>query len=413
MNIDSFKAFKSFIIRAVASITGSGRVSGQTASRSDASAEMADAALADDLLAAKRHAADLVGEALRNCARRLEAADLAPDARHACADELRKSADALLSIAAEACCPSCEGNESLPNATCNVRKLMHETLAVFNALVGEKGVRVSLETPRDLPVFALREDYVRQILFLLTDNAVGSTLRGRVTVSALFEPDSRTLVLRVADTGMGIPLVKIATLFDPPKNEERISGLPLVRCLARKLGGLVTVESAIGKGSHFTVRIPSVAVVQGPVADTQAEEEAAAFRPGDAAAYDPQDLRVFVVDDVAMNILIVRSYVQQAGIPPAHVSSFTSAADALSAIEDCMRREGLPILVFTDLWMPRTTGEDLARGIRGLEKSGLAPSYVRICAITADSECGTKFDMSLFDQVLHKPVTGAQIAKMI
>jgi signal transduction histidine kinase/CHASE1-domain containing sensor protein len=107
---------------------------------------------------------------------------------------------------------------------------------------------------------------VRQILLNLLSNAVKFTEHGGVTVDAPECPDADGMVsLRVADTGVGIPRDKQAAIFDPfVQVHRRLSnstegtglGLAISRDLARGMGGELTVESAPGEGSRFTLTLP-------------------------------------------------------------------------------------------------------------------------------------------------------------
>ena len=87
----------------------------------------------------------------------------------------------------------------------------------------------------------------------------------RVEASAC-EPE-RSAIVRVSDTGIGIPPEKLATIFDPfvqvradlTRTAEGTGlGLAISRDLARGRGGDLTVESAVGEGSTFTLVLPRV-----------------------------------------------------------------------------------------------------------------------------------------------------------
>jgi PAS domain S-box-containing protein len=107
-------------------------------------------------------------------------------------------------------------------------------------------------------------DKVRQILLNLLTNAVKFTEPGgRVTVDGTVEPD-RVLV-RVSDTGCGIPADKLDAVFEPFVQLHRSLtrpvdgtglGLAISRHLARQMGGELTAASALGQGSTFTLVLP-------------------------------------------------------------------------------------------------------------------------------------------------------------
>jgi signal transduction histidine kinase len=112
---------------------------------------------------------------------------------------------------------------------------------------------------------AIRSDAgkIRQILTNLVGNAVRYTRAGSIRVS--LEGDGRWVRCHVRDTGPGIPADSSEAIFEPfvqvdpdPSRTEGGTGLGLAvsRRLARRLGGDVDVESRVGEGSTFTLRLP-------------------------------------------------------------------------------------------------------------------------------------------------------------
>jgi len=115
--------------------------------------------------------------------------------------------------------------------------------------------------PVDLTVPADR-DRLRQALANLVDNAIKYTpANGRVDVSAA--ADGAVVMIRVADTGRGIPAQDLPRIFDRlyRGDESRTTrglglGLSLVRASVEAQGGSVTVKSNPGNGSVFEIRLP-------------------------------------------------------------------------------------------------------------------------------------------------------------
>jgi signal transduction histidine kinase len=149
-----------------------------------------------------------------------------------------------------------------------LRAIVEEALATIEPLAAARRIAVEVEPWPPLPPVHTDADRVRQILINLLSNAVKFTDEGRVTLSAVHGDAAGDgahgwVELRVADTGPGIA----------PENQERIFhefeqivgatsrggtglGLPISRKLARLLGGDLTVESELGHGSTFTLRLP-------------------------------------------------------------------------------------------------------------------------------------------------------------
>jgi len=128
-------------------------------------------------------------------------------------------------------------------------------------VLGTKPVRVHVLGDQD--VFAHADARrVRQVLQNLVGNAIKFTQRGEVAIT--LQRDGSRALLRVRDTGPGISPAERAMIFEEYKQagEESVRrrgtglGLAIARRLVLMHGGLITVESALGKGSTFTVTLP-------------------------------------------------------------------------------------------------------------------------------------------------------------
>jgi PAS domain S-box-containing protein len=145
---------------------------------------------------------------------------------------------------------------------------IEETLRVAESLVApqfaKKGVQYSHRAgDSSLTVFADREK-VQQIIVNLLANAVKFTPAGG-SVETEWRVEDETLLVRVRDTGAGIPADKVEQIFEPfvqlrspgslPGGGTGL-GLPISRDLARAMGGDVTATSSLGVGSVFTLTLP-------------------------------------------------------------------------------------------------------------------------------------------------------------
>jgi signal transduction histidine kinase len=128
-----------------------------------------------------------------------------------------------------------------------------------------KDVRIVWEAPADLPTVYADRGKLRHILENLINNAIKFTDHGTVTISARYLANKKTMELKVADTGIGIPKDLLPTVFERFRQLDSSDtrahggvglGLYIVKSYTALLGGTVHVESRVGHGSTFTVRVP-------------------------------------------------------------------------------------------------------------------------------------------------------------
>jgi signal transduction histidine kinase len=129
----------------------------------------------------------------------------------------------------------------------------------------EKKLRlVSPDMPADVCALAA-EDRTRQILLNLFANALKFTPPGGVITLGVTTTGS-DVAIAVSDTGIGVPATDTDRIFEPFVQAERALrskdqgvglGLAISRQLARAMGGDLRVVSEVGKGSTFTLTLPS------------------------------------------------------------------------------------------------------------------------------------------------------------
>lgn len=127
-----------------------------------------------------------------------------------------------------------------------------------------RGLSWVVEIPDDLPEIAIDPARMAQVVGNLLSNAIKYTTAGGVAVSAAADADE--LRIAVADTGPGIPHQEQAAIFEPfyraaipQRTTEGLGvGLAIARGLTEANGGRLTVESAPGRGSVFTIHLPLI-----------------------------------------------------------------------------------------------------------------------------------------------------------
>ena len=138
-------------------------------------------------------------------------------------------------------------------------RVIHTSVGVFEAMAQSKSIQLSVECPDALPAVAMDSEKISQVINNLLSNAVKYTpAGGAVRISA--EPSGRDVLVRVKDTGPGIPRDKWDEIFDRfcQLSDTNVSefggvglGLYIVKWIVERHGGAVWVDSEVGKGSEF------------------------------------------------------------------------------------------------------------------------------------------------------------------
>ena len=117
----------------------------------------------------------------------------------------------------------------------------------------------------DLPMFETDPERLRHILQNLINNAIKFTPKGHVIVSARHLSDRHRMEFKIKDTGIGIPCEKMPIIFEKFRQVDSSEtrsyggvglGLYIVKQYVDGLGGMIEVDSSVGKGSSFTVTLP-------------------------------------------------------------------------------------------------------------------------------------------------------------
>jgi len=287
-----------------------------------------------------------------------------------------------------------DGKLDLDPTPCVLRTLLADVIATIDSLASEKHLRLDLHIATDLPpVIVVEQQRLRQILINLLGNAIKFTAAGHVGLAASREQDH--LILRVSDTGIGIPAHRQDAIFDmmeqaDPSIPRRFGGsglgLAIVRQLLTALGGSITVESVEGKGSTFTIRLP---LIPGQTSDLPV------IGPGLQLSND-RPLRLLLVEDDRVNREVAIGLLGDAG------HSLTVAETGAQALD--LFAGGWFDAVLLDIRLPDIEGVEVARRIRQLEEPDSAA--VPIIAVTANVFAGDKqrYLAAGMDAVIEKPL---------
>ncbi|HEX9106212.1 MAG TPA: ATP-binding protein, partial [Longimicrobiales bacterium] len=154
------------------------------------------------------------------------------------------------------------GKETLMPDPCDLVALAQEAVALVEPQALHKGLALTLSAPEEMPVVSDPRK-VRQVLINLLGNAVKFTDSGSVRLEVFLEGDHACY--RITDTGPGILPDQLERIFEAFTQADQTMtrmkggtglGLAVSRKLVEMLGGELSVQSAVGEGSIFTVRLP-------------------------------------------------------------------------------------------------------------------------------------------------------------
>ena len=250
---------------------------------------------------------------------------------------------------------------------------------------------------------------IRQALLNLASNAVKFTERGVVNIVAARETEAGRdwIVLRVSDTGIGMTPEQIARLFQEFTQADSSTtrkyggtglGLAISRRFCRMMGGDITVESAPGRGSTFTVRLPAVVTDSGAAED--AGEVAPAAAPSASRAPRREAPRVLVVDDDPTVRELMERYLTKEGF------DVLTAAGGLEGLAQA--RAAHPAAITLDVVMPDLDGWTVLAALKG--DPALADIPVVLVTIVDDRQRGYALGAT---EYLVKPVDRRRLAESL
>ena len=284
-------------------------------------------------------------------------------------------------------------------------------------LADAKGIKLALAIDSTIPKELVGdESRIRQIIMNLLSNAVKFTEEGTVIFRVSANPlDSRTLelVTSIEDSGIGIPeedRERLFKAFAKTGNDKQGGtglGLTIVDHLTKIMGGSISVNSKLNRGSVFTVILPQEIVSKEPLGDIYKYiDENTNIRKGYEAKFVAPDASVLIVDDVKINLMVITSLLKSTKV------MISTAKNGKEAIEMCKKKHF--DLILMDHLMPNLDGIETLNIIRESVKDGLNVDTPAI-ALTANVGYGNKEDYikAGFTDYLAKPVTGSDLEEKL
>ena len=283
-------------------------------------------------------------------------------------------------------------------------RLLEEIYVSFEPLTSAKGLSLKCEIDPELKGTFISDPLrLRQIVNNLLSNAVKFTSEGGITLTASFVPkgdpafSGNHLKLSVIDTGKGMEpgdrerIFQEFTRLPGAQGEEGFGlGLSIVRMLVQLLEGRIEVDSVLGKGSTFTLRVPLYPVALNDTSEVNEQNNA---NSSSLPAQTPA-LHILLIDDDRIQLTLTSAMLAQSGITSVSCLQLDELLEAL-------RTDTFDALL-TDVQMPAMNGFDLLNLLRA---SNIPQAKtIPVIAVTARSDMQREeFLKHGFAGSLHKP----------
>ena len=283
------------------------------------------------------------------------------------------------------------GRLELEPAPFHPRQLLEDVAQLEQGLAYAKGIRFVLELADDLPEQVIGDPVrIKQVLLNLANNALKFTAEGHVILHATRTTDG--LQFSVSDTGPGIPEASQVRLFQrfeqadsPQRRAGSGLGLAICRELVEMMGGSIELESRVGHGTRFRVRLPlaePATMVAAPV------------------TIEGSCYRLLLVEDDTIVAAVILGLLERQGHRLVHV------VNGLAALAELEHARFDAVLL--DLDLPGVDGFQIARLIRQRECAG---EHLPIIAVTARSggRDEARAREAGMDGFVRKPVSGGRL----
>ena len=313
------------------------------------------------------------------------------------------------------------GKMEIVPANYSLSSVLNDIYNMISYKAKQKGLEFNINVSPTIPD-SLHGDEVRlrQILVNILNNAVKYTPKGSVTFTVQagdsgISDEALELEFICQDTGLGIREEDKKRLFskfqrlDMKRNrniEGTGLGLAITTSLVQMMKGTISLESTYGEGSTFTIRLPQRVEHYEPMGDFKKRvEQFLEQQEGYQESFTAPDGRILVVDDTAMNLIVVQSLLEKTQL---QIDTAFSGKECLEKIKETHYD-----LIFLDHMMPEMDGIETLKQAKELK--GSKCKKTPFVALTANAVSGVRemFLANGFDDYLSKPVDGKTLEQMV
>jgi len=291
--------------------------------------------------------------------------------------------------------------------TIDVPAMVQDVVNTIKPLVQKNGNTLTVECAENLGPMRADATKVRQALFNLLSNACKFTDKGTISLRVSRERTNRAghFVFRVSDSGIGMTPEQVSQLFKAFTQADASTtrkyggsglGLAITRHFCQMMGGEVTVESEVGKGSAFTVKLPAVVISPKPEKH-EAAEVIKAKRVSEAA---PGASTILVIDDDPTVHDLMRRFLTKEGF---RVATAPGGKEGIR-----LAKELKPDLITLDVLMAETDGWSVLTALKADPDTADIP--VIILTMFDDKEMGFALGASDY---MTKPINRDRLVTVL
>ncbi|MEM0910391.1 MAG: aerobic respiration two-component sensor histidine kinase ArcB [Pseudomonadota bacterium] len=287
------------------------------------------------------------------------------------------------------------GKVELQSKTVNTKNFITEIASIIRLLASDKNLQFQHQLIDPLPTaFEVDGTRLRQVLWNMLYNAVKFTQRGMVSLSVsarTLEHGKAELKFIIQDTGIGIPedeLDKIFAMYYQVKHEGFQSatgtgiGLAICKQMVDKMGGDISVNSKVNKGSCFEIVLPV------SISNRGAQKEELRIK----------GLNILLVEDIELNVMVAKALLEKL---EQHVSVAMTGQAAIDMV-----REHDYDLILLDIQLPDMTGFDVSKVL--LDEDLVL--HTPIVALTANViKTREEYLKNGMDDVIAKPIKKSRV----
>ena len=272
------------------------------------------------------------------------------------------------------------GKTKITTAPADIRTIMDNCGSIVKGQMEGRDIDFTLDIDAQHTAVLADELHIRQVLINILGNAVKFTRDGGYIRffchETAFTPENVTYEIKVSDSGIGMSREFLERIFDPfsqEENRERTHykgtglGMAISKQLVDLMGGDISVDSEIGKGSTFTVTLTLDRDLT-----LRGEKKTA------AQSDNINGVRILLAEDNELNTEIAVELLSSSG---AEVDTVSDGKEAVRKFSE--NAPGTYDVILMDIMMPEMNGLEATRAIRAMERDDA--KHIPIIAMTANA----------------------------